>query len=53
MHTALGDRTTALDLLERAYDERDSTIVNLKVDPRLDEIRSEVRFTQLIKRLGL
>ncbi len=53
IYARLGDRRAALDWLERAYEERDSTLVWLKVHPRFDELRSEPRFTALLTRLRL
>jgi len=37
--------------LTRAFQEQDSTIVNLKVDPRFDALRGDARFTRLIAQL--
>jgi eukaryotic-like serine/threonine-protein kinase len=53
VQVVLGERETALDLLERAYDVRDGTLLLMKVDPRLDDIRTEPRFGRLLARLGL
>jgi tetratricopeptide (TPR) repeat protein len=53
VHVLLGEKETALTLLERAYAERDGTILLMKVDPRLDDVRADPRFTQLVARLGL
>ena len=53
IYTRLGEPDTALTLLERAYVERDSTIVNLGVDPRLDSLRDLPRFKALRLRLKL
>jgi eukaryotic-like serine/threonine-protein kinase len=52
VHAALGDRAMALTLLERAASERDPDILWLAVDPRVDQLRSEPRFEQLLERLG-
>jgi eukaryotic-like serine/threonine-protein kinase len=51
VHAALGDRTRALGQLTAAFDEQDSTIVNLRVDPRFDALRQDPSFVQLIARL--
>jgi serine/threonine protein kinase/Tfp pilus assembly protein PilF len=53
VHLALGNRSQALTFLEEAVDTRDPDIVFIAVDPRLDPLRSEPRFQQLIQKLGL
>ena len=53
INLALGDRSQALTFLEQAVDSRDPDIVFIAVDPRLDPLRSEPRFQQLIVKLGL
>jgi serine/threonine protein kinase/tetratricopeptide (TPR) repeat protein len=53
LHVALGESGQGLDWLERAYAERDSYLVRLKVDPAFDPIRSDPRFQNLLNRLGL
>ena len=50
---ALGERDAALDLLQRAVDTRDPAVLWFAVDPRLDDLRSDPRFTALLKRIGL
>jgi hypothetical protein len=51
VHSALGERDTALDLLERSFAERDALMVFLKVDPKWDSMRSEPRFTELMRKM--
>jgi tetratricopeptide (TPR) repeat protein len=46
--TALGRGTPALDALDRAYEQRDPTLVNVKHDPRLDALRSDPRYGRLL-----
>ena len=53
IYAALGDKEEALARLERAYDERDSWMDYLGLDPRLDILRSEPRFVNLIRRMKL
>jgi predicted Zn-dependent protease len=53
IHARLGETAEALDWLERAYEEHDSTLVWLKVHPRFDALRHEPRFEALIARLRL
>ena len=49
----LGKRKQTLDWLEKAVDERSSQVIFLKVDPRFDSFRSDLRFQALLSRLGL
>ena len=53
IHTALGDHAKALDWLERAYEERADHLPYAGVNPRLDPLRSEPRFRELLERMGL
>jgi len=53
IHTALGDPERAFQWLEAAYRERDSWLVYLKIDPRIDALRSDPRFQELLRRVGL
>jgi TolB-like protein/Tfp pilus assembly protein PilF len=53
VHTGLGERDEALDWLEKAYEERDIWLTWLKQDPTFDSLRSEPRFTALIKKIGV
>jgi TolB-like protein/DNA-binding winged helix-turn-helix (wHTH) protein/Flp pilus assembly protein TadD len=52
IYGALGENDLALAHLERAYAKRDSFLLWLKVDPRLDPLRSDERFSELIRRMG-
>jgi tetratricopeptide (TPR) repeat protein len=51
-YAALGEKNEAMDWLEKAYEERDDWINWIKVDPNLDELRSEPRFVTLLHRVG-
>jgi len=48
----LGENESALDLLEQAVADRDVWLVWLKINPRLDVLRSEVRFGELLRQVG-
>ncbi len=49
----LGDKEQAFYWLEKAYQHRGEDIILLKVDPRLDKLRSHLHFQDLMRRLGL
>ena len=53
IHAALGDRNAAFERLNEAYDQRDVQLVSLKVDPSLDGLREDQRFSELVNRVGL
>jgi len=53
IYVGLGDKEQAFAWLNRAYDERDNWLNYLKVEPRLDPLRSDARFTDLLRRVGL
>ena len=48
-----GDPETAFRWLERAIEARESQAIWLRVDPRLEPLRGDPRFTPLAARLGL
>jgi serine/threonine-protein kinase len=53
IYGALGDKNQAFVLLNKAFDERDSLLIMLKVEPMLDPLRSDPRFADLTRRIGL
>ena len=52
-HTALGNRESALALLDRALVQRGPAIINVGVDPRFESLGSDPRYQALVERLGL
>lgn len=52
LYTKNGDRDRALESLNRAYEEREGSLVNLNVDPFWDELRPDPRFQDLLRRVG-
>ena len=53
IHAALNEKEQAFEWLRRACDERDTFVVYLKVDPTMDNLRSDPRFARLVKDMGL
>ena len=53
IYVALKDRDGAFEWLEKGFQERADWMVYLKVDPRFNSIRSDPRFSDLLKRMKL
>ncbi len=53
IHVALGDSGSALDWLERAYEERSPWMAYTAVDPRFEALRSSDRFESLLRKVRL
>ncbi|HEX7961779.1 MAG TPA: hypothetical protein VF493_17790, partial [Terriglobales bacterium] len=53
LYAGVGEKSEALNWLEKAYDERADGLTWLKVDPMLDDLRPDPRFQKLLKRIGL
>ncbi|MDM7923069.1 MAG: winged helix-turn-helix domain-containing protein [Pyrinomonadaceae bacterium] len=53
VYFALGDREKTLQLLELAFEQRESLLVFLKVEPRWQTLHSEPRFGALLQKLTL
>ncbi len=53
LFAGLGDKDKALEWLEKAFEERADGLTWLNVEPMLDDLRSETRFQDLVRRIGL
>ncbi|MEO5618200.1 MAG: hypothetical protein ABIS67_10545 [Candidatus Eisenbacteria bacterium] len=52
-YAGLQNRDAAFRWLEKAYENRDEDLTMLKVDPKLEPLRSEPRYHALVRRLKL
>ncbi|NUM64935.1 protein kinase [candidate division KSB1 bacterium] len=52
-YTGLGDYNKAFEWLDRAYQERATDLVLLNIEPALDPIRSDPRYAELCRKMGL
>jgi TolB-like protein/DNA-binding winged helix-turn-helix (wHTH) protein/Tfp pilus assembly protein PilF len=52
-HIGMGNQDQAFAYLEKAYGQHSSAPIALKVDPMYDPLRSDPRFQQLLRRVGL
>jgi tetratricopeptide (TPR) repeat protein len=53
IYTELGEKDRAFEWLEKAYDERNSLLIFVKVLPHFESLHSDPRFPQLLRRIGL
>jgi serine/threonine-protein kinase len=53
IYTGLDEKDQALAWLEKAYEEHSFQVQWLKVEPRWDSLRSNPRFSALMRRIGL
>jgi TolB-like protein/Tfp pilus assembly protein PilF len=53
VYAGLQEKDKAFEWLENAYQSRDKGLTYLKIDPCLDPLRSDARFTALIERVGI
>jgi hypothetical protein len=51
-YAMLGDKEAAFAALEKAFASR-AGVVDINLDPRLDNIRSDPRYAELLRRVGL
>jgi eukaryotic-like serine/threonine-protein kinase len=47
------DKEKAITWLEKAYEEHDSALVSLAVEPMFDPLRSDTRFKEILRRMKL
>lgn len=52
VHVGLGEKDRAFEVLERAFQERSTLLTYLKMDPRLDPLRADPRFRELLRRMN-
>jgi adenylate cyclase len=48
-----GETDNAFEWLNRAYQQRDGAILNLKIDPLLKGLRQDPRYTELLGKMRL
>src|SRR5262249_55577481 len=53
IHIGLGQTESALQWLEKAYEERSAWLAYAKVDPKYDKLRSDSRFAKVLRGVGL
>jgi hypothetical protein len=52
-YTCMNNQDEALAILQKGYEEHSNALTSLKVDPIYDPLRSDPRFQDLLRRVGL
>ena len=53
IHIGLGEDDRAIEYLEKSYEEHSHWLIYLHIDPSMDALRSNPRFQDLLRRVGL
>lgn len=53
VYAGLGDKDQTFVWLNKAYEDRSFFLIWLKVEPRFDSLRTDPRFAELVRRVGL
>jgi TolB-like protein/DNA-binding winged helix-turn-helix (wHTH) protein/tetratricopeptide (TPR) repeat protein len=53
IYAGLGEKDKSFAWLDKAYEEHSFTLSNVKVEPRFAPLRSDSRFADLLRRIGL
>ena len=53
IYIGLGEKDQAFEWLDKAFESRDEELMPLKVDPRLEPLRSDSRYTAMLTKMGL
>lgn len=52
-YSGTGQKERVLELLQKGYSEHSNVVMQIKVDPMYDPMRSDPRFQDLLRRIGL
>jgi tetratricopeptide (TPR) repeat protein len=53
VYSCLSEKQAAFEWLEKAYTERNSHLPDINIDPEFDNLRDDLRFEDLLRRIGL
>jgi DNA-binding winged helix-turn-helix (wHTH) protein/tetratricopeptide (TPR) repeat protein len=53
IHSMLGNKENAIELMRRSFENHDARMLWIKIEPRLDPLRDDKRFQQIIQRMNL
>jgi hypothetical protein len=52
IYLGLKQKEQTLNFLEEASEKQDEELIQISVDPKMDALRSEPRFENLLRRIG-
>jgi serine/threonine protein kinase/tetratricopeptide (TPR) repeat protein len=52
LYADIGDKDSAFEWLNTAFQERCVTVVTVRVDPAFDSLRADPRYTELVRKMG-
>ena len=52
IYAQLGEKDKAFEALNDAYENRESTLLSMKVNPQLDPLRDDPRFKEMLNKVG-
>lgn len=52
VYAALGNNDKAFEWLEKSVERHEESLCNLKIDPKMDNLRSDPRFKKILKRIN-
>jgi adenylate cyclase len=53
VYAALGENDRAFTYLEKSYERHEEALLTIKVDPKVDRLRSDPRFMALLTKIGI
>ena len=53
VYAALNEKEMALEWLEKSYQRHEESLCSIAIDPKFDNIKDELQFKALVKKLGL
>jgi hypothetical protein len=53
VYTGLGDKDRAFEWLQKGFEQRTRLIYRLKSRPMFDSLRSDPRYAELLRKMGL
>ena len=53
VYAALGDIDNAFTWLEKSYERNEESLCSLKIDPKLSSLRTDPRFNEMLRKIGL